>query len=496
MNHMQIERLLAETGPRVAGGWVRKVWQPDQWHFQLELYAAGLTRFLTVVTTPGACGLYLSDSRLGPAPSEAPQFCDKLRSDLTGKSLVHLEQTPHERILSLDFAAHPGAPLERRLVLELFSAAADCYLLDPEGTVLALLHPGPARKRRNFPGSAFTPAPPGKPGQALEQSDALEELRASRGLPDYNSAVQLALEESAATAVLEQARQEARRAVSRELGRLEALERDFRRKIEAAAQADRLRECGEILAAHFNSLRRGQDRVRLPDFYRHDRMAMRDIELDPALSPRDNLERYFKRARKLTAGAEFAAKQIETIAGRRAPLGAALEKIETLESAEELQAVLAALNLARPSGAKAARKAAQDAPRLPYREFVSADGAAILVGRGGKDNDQLTFRHGHGRDLWLHVAGAAGAHVILRCDKESAFTEEALLDAAHLALFYSDQKEADSADVDYTLCKYVSKPKGLPPGKVNLSQRRTLRLRREKARLDRLLGRDDLAGRA
>jgi len=496
MNYLQIEFLLAEIGPRVSGGWVRKVWQPDQWRFQLELYTAGETRFLTVDTTPGACGLYLSDRRLGPSPAEAPQFCDKLRCDLSGKSLVHLEQTPHERILRLDFAAHPGAPLERSLVLELFSAAADCYLLDPEGTVLTVLHPGPARKRKNFPGSVFTPAPPGRPGQAQEQPDPLEELRAARGLTDYNSAVQLALEEASAAAALDQARQEARRAVTRELARLDSLERDFRHKIEEADKADILRQCGEILAANFNSLRRGQEKVRLRDFYSRDRMALREIDLDPALSPRDNLERYFKRARKLTAGAEFAAKQIETIDGRRAPLATALERVELAGSAEELEAITAPVLPRRTAVPRATKKTTLDTPRLPYREFASADGTPILVGRGGKDNDQLTFRHGHGRDLWLHVAGAAGAHVILRCDKEGAFTEESLLDAAHLALFYSDQKEADSADVDYTLCKHVSKPKGLPPGKVNLSQRRTLRLRREKVRLDRLLGRDNLAGRA
>lgn len=496
MNHLQIARLTAEIGPRITGGWVRKVWQPDDYCFQLEIYAAGETRFLTVSTSPAATGLYLSDSRTGPGRQEQTEFCNKLRSDLTGKSLARLEQLNSERILQLDFTAHPQAPLERRLVLEMFSTAADCYLLDPQGIVLTLLHPGPARKRRNFPGHEFVPAPPARPSKALDQSDPLEEIKAARALPDYNSAVCLWLEESAAAAALEHARQEARRTVERELGRLDSLERDFRRKIEDSAGAAQFRECGEILAAHFNSLRRGQDKVRLPDFFSGDRMALREITLDPSISPKDNLERYFKRARKLLNGAEFAAGQLDEIARRRVPLKAALEKIASALSPEALDDIINSLTLKRPARERISKKAAQDAPRLPYREFVSADGAAILVGRGGRDNDQLTFRVARGRDLWLHISGAAGAHVVLRCDKEGAFSEQALLDAAQLAVFYSDLKNESSAEVDYTLSKHVSKPKGLPPGKVTLSERRTIRLRQDKTRLDRLLGRDSLAGRA
>ncbi|MFH1071558.1 MAG: NFACT RNA binding domain-containing protein, partial [Candidatus Glassbacteria bacterium] len=128
-------------------------------------------------------------------------------------------------------------------------------------------------------------------------------------------------------------------------------------------------------------------------------------------------------------------------------------------------------------------------PRLPYRRFRALDGSLILVGRGPSENDELTFHVANGRDLWLHVAGATGSHVVLSCPPEGGYSEEALLDAAHLAAFFSGLRSEPAADVDYTLRKNVSKPPGLPPGRAVIASRRTLHLRIDRERLDRLLGR-------
>jgi hypothetical protein len=48
-----------------------------------------------------------------------------------------------------------------------------------------------------------------------------------------------------------------------------------------------------------------------------------------------------------------------------------------------------------------------------YRTQV-IDGFEVLVGKGDADNDSLTFGVAESRDFWLHVAGVAGSHVIVR----------------------------------------------------------------------------------
>lgn len=489
MNYLQIARLLGEISPGLAESRVQKVYQNEAHLLQLELYNSRETFWLTVRTGPGASGICLAEGRLGPSRHDHPEFCNKLRHDITGKFLVRIKQVENERVVELSFADGPGEGPVRILVLELFSNAANCFLLDPESLVLTLMHPSLSRKRGNFPGRAYTPPPEGRPAAAGAERDEIDSLMAERGLPDYNRAVRVWLDELAESGALERERTDALKNLLREQKRLARLAEAHKRTLEEAGRAGWNRECGEILAANYNSLRRGQEKVRLPDLYADPRGNMREIPLDPKLSPQDNLQRYFKRARKLESGAEYARARLGAVEARRGELERAMEQVRGLDTVDAMREVLSPLSLDRKRGS-AGIKQREAEKRLPYREFATADGSVVLVGRKGKDNDRLTFRVARGRDLWLHVSGASGAHVVLRCERDGAFTEQALLDAAHLAVFYSDLKGQNSADVDYTACKHVSKPKEMPPGKVTMSERRTIHIRLETARLDRLLGRD------
>ena len=48
-----------------------------------------------------------------------------------------------------------------------------------------------------------------------------------------------------------------------------------------------------------------------------------------------------------------------------------------------------------------------------YRS-LEVDGFEVLVGKGDAANDALTFDVAEPHDLWLHVAGPAGSHVVIR----------------------------------------------------------------------------------
>ncbi len=128
---------------------------------------------------------------------------------------------------------------------------------------------------------------------------------------------------------------------------------------------------------------------------------------------------------------------------------------------------------------------------LPYRSFASLAGAPILVGKGAEENDALTLTVAHGNDLWLHARGVAGAHVVVRLARGKAPDQETLLDAAHLAVHFSDARGAPVVDVAYTRAKYVRRSKGAPPGAVTYSQEKVLPLRVEPARLERLLAEEE-----
>lgn len=113
--------------------------------------------------------------------------------------------------------------------------------------------------------------------------------------------------------------------------------------------------------------------------------------------------------------------------------------------------------------------------RSVARRFVSPDGMTVLVGRTAADNDVLSLHLGAPRDFWLHVAGESGSHVVVRnpegLERLPRDTERF---AAALAARYSKARRGGRVAVHLTTCGEVSKPRGLPPGQVELRRYRTV----------------------
>jgi len=102
----------------------------------------------------------------------------------------------------------------------------------------------------------------------------------------------------------------------------------------------------------------------------------------------------------------------------------------------------------------------------PYRT-LEIEGWEVLVGRSAEDNDHLTFGVAKGRDLWLHVAGGSpGSHVVIRNPDDDAVPRVVLEKAAQLAAWYSKSRNAKRVEVHWCRAADVSKPRGMPPGKV------------------------------
>ena len=104
-----------------------------------------------------------------------------------------------------------------------------------------------------------------------------------------------------------------------------------------------------------------------------------------------------------------------------------------------------------------------------YRSY-EIDGFEILVGKGDADNDRLTFGLAAPRDLWLHVAGPAGSHVVVRNPDELDELPRSVVDrAAQLAAWHS-RARGSRGKVEVHICRVadVRKPRGFAPGQVLL----------------------------
>ncbi len=112
-----------------------------------------------------------------------------------------------------------------------------------------------------------------------------------------------------------------------------------------------------------------------------------------------------------------------------------------------------------------------------YRSY-EIDGFEILVGKGDADNDRLTFGFAAPRDLWLHVAGPAGSHVVVRNPDEVDELPSLVVEhAAQLAAWHSKAR-GSRGKVEVHVCRVadVRKPRGFDPGQVLLRRFKAVRV--------------------
>ncbi|EOD09111.1 hypothetical protein EMIHUDRAFT_216979 [Emiliania huxleyi CCMP1516] len=194
-------------------------------------------------------------------------------------------------------------------------------------------------------------------------------------------------------------------------------------------------------------------------------------------TPREQADAAFAKARRLRRGSAVVAeliRQSEAVEARLQGWQARLADGGGGAEDEELFALRAeVLKEAKKLKLKPAPLAPSQTSGWGGREFVSPAGVPILVGRNRKENEQLSLRVAREPDVWMHVRGVPGAHVLLQMSrvKGKAPPAEACLQmAADLAAFYSEARDERKALVTYASPRHVTKPNGAPLGAVKLRE--------------------------
>ncbi|MBK8976866.1 MAG: DUF814 domain-containing protein [Planctomycetes bacterium] len=417
---------------------------------------------------------------------------DRLAELLGGATVVRCSApSAGERRALLELRTGSGEP--RRLHVELFGTRGLWALTDADDVILALSRLPNVAARALRPGARYEPpaAPPrtAPPGVETDRfATAPSRLDAVDGL---FSALDHAEEDRAEEDLLARALQRARARID---GRLQGA----RAQLQAAEGARDIRTAADMLLAYGSTLPADATELRCPHPERPDEQLV--VPRETRLKPHAQAEMLYRKARKHEDGRRAAEERIAELTGEVE----ALASLETRFAALPGEARARGLALAELHDAFAARGLVE--PRRParpdqrelklrkltggenFRRFVTREGLLVLVGRDNQQNDRLTTRVARGSDLWFHVGrGYAGSHVLLRVDKGRNASLESLLDAATLALHFSKVRGTELGEVIYCPAKQVRKPKGLPPGAVVPSRTRTLHVRREPDRLERLL---------
>lgn len=303
-----------------------------------------------------------------------------------------------------------------------------------------------------------------------------------------------------------------RQVVQRLTARLKSRRIKLTEEVAEFTQADAFQRMGEILVANQSAVPRGAAEAVLPDYAAGPDAVIR-VPLDPTLGPGANAERFFQAARRARRGTLRVASRLAETDRDLARLTSLLPRVLSADRPEDLDAARQALErmpyllnprdraaLLAPSGEGAAsavpvaRKAAAR-PAAPRRKdqgpqprrFVSSEGLSILVGRDNEGNDHLTLHVARSDDLWLHVEGFPGSHVVIRMQgRTGGVPRRTLVEAAQLAAYYSQARSHGKVTVSYTHKKHVRKPRKSPPGLVTLTHEKTVVVKPDKELVRRL----------
>ena len=244
-----------------------------------------------------------------------------------------------------------------------------------------------------------------------------------------------------------------------------------REEFKRTENREQVRINAELITANIYRIKKGDRTAVLENYYEEDCPEIR-IELDPLKSPQENAALLFKEYNKLKGAYKHLSQIIDEGEKKLDYLNSVLDELDRAASEKDLADIrreLAETGFIRKIKKAPDRKVKE---QLPHR-YMSDDGYEILAGRSNSQNDQLTCKLARRTDFWLHAQKIHGSHVIIRCDGLEP-PESTLLQAASIAAYHSQGREAGKIPVDFTMVRNVKKPSGALPGKVIYTDYSTL----------------------
>ena len=185
--------------------------------------------------------------------------------------------------------------------------------------------------------------------------------------------------------------------------------------------------------------------------------------MDTAKNYADNAENFFKKAKKFTRASGELVGRVQELEKKLAALDELAAKIEVAKEEAQLETLRKSaekLEVQAPAAGEAKKKEKQDTQAKPFLAIKSSDGFLIYCGRNQEENRRVTFQEARGNDMWLHVKGMPGAHVVVKGQKNKTVPLSTLLEAAQITLYHSKIRKGKRAEVDYTFRKNVKAIKG------------------------------------
>jgi predicted ribosome quality control (RQC) complex YloA/Tae2 family protein len=491
---LELRRATAILEARLAGTHVERIIQSED--HSLVLTFAGAPR-----SEAGkrhvllACSPEFARICILPAPPQAPpaplSFAQYLKARLSRARFSAVAVLGDDRQAVINLRAAEG---EFRLLLSILGPRSNIYLLDAAWILLYAMRPLEETRRDLVAGQPWI-----NPGTRLKTAgtDRWSDVPDDR----YLEEIERSFESLARAKEFGELYKRIANALQKEADALRRKDANMQDDLSEAIEAEEYRRKGELLKGVLHIVRPGANSVAATDYKTAESVS---IPLDPRLSASANLELYFKRYQKEMRSVSLIGQQLDLLRRERGEIDSLRSELEQLAEPEEpdlrrirewanhakVRRLLARYSPSPRQTQKAPKKSAGKktvSSRLMPKKYKTSDGLEIWVGRSDEGNDYLTTRLARGNDLFFHLEGFPGSHVVLRTDGRPDAPPESVLDACELAVHFSKLKDANRADVHIAPVKNVRKPSGARPGLVHVSRGKTIHLRRGPARLERIL---------
>lgn len=484
----EVTLLVSELSSILEGQRIGKVYDAPHGNIRMVVGSGSSRLHLLISVLPGTSRMVLLQESL-PAPDRPTEKVATLRGLLSGALIDRIDQPGGDRMMRLRLTFGPQKRHRRDLLLELFGRQGRLLVLEGKparvrfvtgrgglGRGEPYLYPEAPKKESEQITGGVSPTLPFEPLQHIP----IEERGGTTPFHHWWGPQMLQREERQIhEGQIRQGLQELNRHRKVLQRRLKNLQSDLQRSLDWEWWLNR----GELLKSVLQKLKRGMSVIEVEDWYQEDSPKV-EIDLIPEKTPVQNVERYFHKARK-------GKRSIDQLTQRTQDTQSLCDELEQLsKEGEQLKSeeFLSDFEISdwshrtekwclrhgkkkqSPKGSRQGRKSAPE-PK-PFLRYQSREGLEILVGRSAKENDDLSIRTARGNDLFFHIAGKPGPHVLLKVPRGMVASPESIDDAAYVAAYRSGWRGPGGVAVHWTESKFVRKPKGLPPGKVLIDRER------------------------
>lgn len=517
----------------IEGAKCQRVWQRDDSTIVLALYARSLERYLLLSADAQFARIHFLNRKPVQSPNLLP-FGQLVRANVSGSRLAAVRQVGFDRILHLEFETAEGTI---DLIGEFMGKHSNLILTSAGKRILACAKAvGPSKSSRPVTiGRTYQPPPlpqrksifkatswdemKGSEGaspflvlylEAISRGDfteakvALDEFKgriadgrfapsespslgaypldlsvlglSARPIDSLSEGLERHFSQLAESSAIEQRRAGLLSQLERVVLARRAAIHDLDQALDTAARAASIQMQGDLILAYQSQINSGDTEIETTDF----EGTLVHIPLRSDLTPAENAQRYFDKAKKAKQHRPVVADQLARMKLDLVDLLRTIESIQSASSAERLGEIREEaakrhwLHVQRPPSTKETKS--QD----PFqghriRSLLGPQGFTVLYGENATSNDFLTLRIAKPNDWWLHVRGDVSAHVVIQSHNQPLkVPHETIRFAAEIAVRNSSQKHSSYVPVDYTLKKYVRKPKGAPVGTALYTHEKTL----------------------